>query len=154
MIQRIAYDEYLPRLLGKSYRKLIDKYGGYNSTVRPDIANEFTGCAFRCAYPPSSGLILSLFSGLATEWYRNFIPSWTKNTTRSGVSPLMRECSSLSTSSTAGSTPFYVDWWLSHRRCPNVSHRQSPNVFLATLIWVPLIFKEEEIMVDIEGQRP
>ncbi len=43
-IQSITYNEYLPGLLGK---QAIDRYQGYDATVDPTIANEFSTAAFR-----------------------------------------------------------------------------------------------------------
>ena len=46
ILQKVTYDEYLPRLLGKDFKDWIGKYSGYNDQIDPSIANEFTGCAF------------------------------------------------------------------------------------------------------------
>lgn len=43
-LQHITYHEYLPALLG---RRAITRYKGYDSTVNPGIANEFSTAAFR-----------------------------------------------------------------------------------------------------------
>ena len=43
-IQAITFNEFLPALLG---RDAIDRYAGYDQTVDPSIANEFSTAAFR-----------------------------------------------------------------------------------------------------------
>ncbi|HEY2840958.1 MAG TPA: peroxidase family protein, partial [Pirellulales bacterium] len=43
-IQSITYNEWLPAVLG---RNAVDKYTGYDRTVNPGIANEFSTAAFR-----------------------------------------------------------------------------------------------------------
>ncbi len=43
-IQSITYNEFLPALLG---RGAVDRYQGYDATVDPSIANEFSTAAFR-----------------------------------------------------------------------------------------------------------
>lgn len=43
-IQAITFNEFLPSLLG---RNVLLEYGGYDSTVNPTIANEFSTAAFR-----------------------------------------------------------------------------------------------------------
>ncbi|XP_049659351.1 myeloperoxidase-like isoform X4 [Accipiter gentilis] len=55
MIQIITYRDYLPLLLGTSFRRLIPRYRGYNESVDPRISNVFT-LAFRFAHasvPPT-----------------------------------------------------------------------------------------------------
>uniref|UniRef100_A0A158P6F3 peroxidase n=1 Tax=Angiostrongylus cantonensis TaxID=6313 RepID=A0A158P6F3_ANGCA len=47
VIQNILYKEYLPKLLGVAHSKVIGRYNGYNRSVDPTIANEFTTSAFR-----------------------------------------------------------------------------------------------------------
>jgi hypothetical protein len=43
-LQAITYNEFLPSLLG---RDALSSYGGYDSTVNPTIANEFSTAAYR-----------------------------------------------------------------------------------------------------------
>ncbi|NXH16687.1 PERM Myeloperoxidase, partial [Bucco capensis] len=55
MIQIITYRDYLPLLLGASFRKFIPGYKGYNESVDPRVANVFT-LAFRFGHasvPPT-----------------------------------------------------------------------------------------------------
>ncbi|NXF30734.1 PERM Myeloperoxidase, partial [Nyctibius bracteatus] len=55
MIQIITYRDYLPLLLGTSFRRLIPPYRGYKESVDPRISNVFT-LAFRFAHaavPPT-----------------------------------------------------------------------------------------------------
>ncbi|GMS84628.1 hypothetical protein PENTCL1PPCAC_6803, partial [Pristionchus entomophagus] len=47
VLQRITYHEYLPRVLGEEYGRLLGKYNGYDKDIDPSVANEFTSCAFR-----------------------------------------------------------------------------------------------------------
>ena len=46
-IQAITYNEFLPALLG---RNALDRYSGYDPTVNPGIANEFSTAAFRLGH--------------------------------------------------------------------------------------------------------
>jgi peroxidase len=46
-IQAITYNEFLPALLG---RGALDRYTGYDPTVNPNIANEFSTAAFRLGH--------------------------------------------------------------------------------------------------------
>ncbi|KAJ1348042.1 Peroxidase mlt-7 [Parelaphostrongylus tenuis] len=47
IIQNIVYNEYLPKLLGVAHSKVIGEYKGYDNSIDPTIANEFTTSAFR-----------------------------------------------------------------------------------------------------------
>ncbi len=57
-VQVITFNEFLPKLLGTD---AIDPYGGYDSSVDPTIANEFSASAFRVGHTmlPSSLLHVS-----------------------------------------------------------------------------------------------
>ncbi|MEO9592612.1 peroxidase family protein [Rhodopirellula bahusiensis] len=47
LIQSITYNEFLPALLGE---QAIDSYSGYDASVNPGIANEFSTAAFRLGH--------------------------------------------------------------------------------------------------------
>ena len=46
-IQKIAFKDYLPLVLGQLYTELIPTYRGYNNTVYPNTVNAFDAAAFR-----------------------------------------------------------------------------------------------------------
>ena len=56
-IQIITYEAFLPALLGK---KAIGKYKGYDSSVQPDVHNEFSVAAYRLGHSMLSDEILRL----------------------------------------------------------------------------------------------
>lgn len=56
-LQIIAYQDFLPKLLGSG---AIPSYSGYDSTVDPRIANEFSTAAYRLGHTMLSGDLLRL----------------------------------------------------------------------------------------------
>jgi peroxidase len=44
VIQKITYEEYLPRLFGNKFDELIGKYQGYNPKVDPSVFVSEFGC--------------------------------------------------------------------------------------------------------------
>jgi hypothetical protein len=49
--QKVVYDEYLPKLIGKH---ALESYSGYDPSIDPSIMNEFTTVAFRFGHDQSS----------------------------------------------------------------------------------------------------
>ena len=47
LIQKITYEDYLPKILGFNFDKFIGPYRGYNNMVDPSIPNSFATAAFR-----------------------------------------------------------------------------------------------------------
>ena len=47
LIQKITYEDYLPKIMGKSIGRFIGKYTGYNSMTDPSIPNSFSTAAYR-----------------------------------------------------------------------------------------------------------
>lgn len=58
-IQSITYKEFLPRLIGQ---ETLTNYDGYDATVNPGIANEFSGAAFRVGHTMLSPQLLRVFN--------------------------------------------------------------------------------------------
>jgi peroxidase len=59
-IQAVLYREFLPKILGASFAKLIGPYKGYDPTVDPTVANVFTTSAYRFGH----GMILEKYPRL------------------------------------------------------------------------------------------
>ena len=56
-IQKITYEEYLPALLGDS---ALPDYQGYDSTIKPNIYNEFSSAAYRLGHSEIGETLLRL----------------------------------------------------------------------------------------------
>ena len=61
IIEAITYNEWLPALLGPD--NLLPAYAGYDDSVSPDIANEFSTCGFRFGHTMLSNQLLRLDTG-------------------------------------------------------------------------------------------
>ncbi len=94
--QSIVYNEYLPSLLGTD---ALPEYGGYDSTINPNIDRSFSSAAFRVGHTQISSEILRLDSEgneiaqgnltLAEVFFRS-----TGVVQESGIDPILRGISS------------------------------------------------------------
>ena len=57
-MEAITYNEWLPALLGQD--NPLTPYAGYNPNENPNIANEFSGAAFRFGHTMLSNQLLRL----------------------------------------------------------------------------------------------
>uniref|UniRef100_A0A663ELQ8 TSPO associated protein 1 n=1 Tax=Aquila chrysaetos chrysaetos TaxID=223781 RepID=A0A663ELQ8_AQUCH len=93
MIQIITYRDYLPLLLGTSFRRLIPRYQGYNESVDPRISNVFT-LAFRFAHasvPPTVDRLNQNYKSIGPKiQLRNaFFAVW-RIVKEGGIDPFLR----------------------------------------------------------------
>ncbi|XP_052660333.1 myeloperoxidase-like isoform X3 [Harpia harpyja] len=93
MIQIITYRDYLPLLLGTSFRRLIPRYRGYNESVDPRISNVFT-LAFRFAHasvPPTVDRLNQNYKSIGPKiQLRNaFFAVW-RIVKEGGIDPFLR----------------------------------------------------------------
>ena len=58
ILESITYNEWLPALLGPD--NALAEYTGYDPSVNPNIANEFSGCAFRFGHTMLNNQLLRL----------------------------------------------------------------------------------------------
>lgn len=50
LLQKITFDDFLPKFFGNKYDYLIGSYKGYNAHVNPNIPLEFASAAFRVGH--------------------------------------------------------------------------------------------------------
>lgn len=93
MMQSITYSEFLPALLGKP----LDDYTGYNSTVNPGIANEFSTAAYRFGHSTLNTTLLRLGADGAPIAGGNlalrdafFTPETLLTAANGGIDPILR----------------------------------------------------------------
>ena len=58
ILESITFNEWLPALLGPD--NALPEYAGYDPSVNPNIANEFSGCAFRFGHTMLNNQLLRL----------------------------------------------------------------------------------------------
>ena len=95
LIQKITYEDYLPKILGSNVNKFIGPYTGYNGTIDPSIPNSFATAAYRYGH----SLIRLLFDRLDDQYEPlpigplNLVDSFfspDQFTTSLGTDPIMR----------------------------------------------------------------
>ena len=63
--QKITYEDWLPEFLGKqAYGEIIGDYKGYDSSVNPNIENEFATAAYRVGH----SLLVDKFPQVNKDW--------------------------------------------------------------------------------------
>ncbi|XP_056416737.1 myeloperoxidase-like [Hyla sarda] len=95
MIQKIAYKDWLPLLLGSDKEKLVPEYKSYNEDEDPAVSNAFTN-AFRMGHTLIQPFVYRLAEGYvpyepepAVPLHQMFFAPW-RILTQGGIDPLMR----------------------------------------------------------------
>ena len=95
LIQKITYEDYLPKILGSNINKFIGPYTGYNDTIDPSIPNSFSTAAYRYGH----SLVRPFFDRLNDQYEPlpigplNLVDSFfspDQFTTSLGTDPIMR----------------------------------------------------------------